>query len=230
MVATLGASAAFELKGRMATLTLLRVLMQPVSMVLEQLDARLAQAPGFFDGIPLVISPAQGVALTASDLQTLVDGLKQRGLVPVGVADMPAALAAEAGLGVLRNLDQAGGSANREKPAKAPDRAPTQVVSQPVRSGQQIYARGGDLVVTAPVSAGAELMADGHIHVYASLRGRALAGVSGDAQARIFCHALHAELLAIAGHYQTNEQMPAVLVGQPAMIRLSADDLLIEAL
>ena len=99
-----------------------------------------------------------------------------------------------------------------------------------MRSGQQVYARGGDLVVTAPVSAGAELMADGHIHVYDTLRGRALAGVQGDENARIFCRSLKAELIAIAGQYRLSDQIDAELRGAAAMASLRDGQLELNAL
>lgn len=83
----------------------------------------------------------------------------------------------------------------------------TRVITQPVRSGQQIYARGGDLIVLASVSHGSELLADGHIHVYGALRGRALAGITGDTNAHIFCHSLEAELISIAGQYKISEDI-----------------------
>src|SRR5207237_3532700 len=89
-----------------------------------------------------------------------------------------------------------------------PSPAKPRLITQPVRSGTQIYARGTDLVVTAPVSAGAEIMADGNIHVYAALRGRALAGADGDVEARIFCSRLEAELISIAGRYLVSDQIP----------------------
>jgi septum site-determining protein MinC len=108
-------------------------------------------------------------------------------------------------------------------PAAAPPR--TRIVTQPVRSGTQIYARGSDLVVVAPVSAGAELVADGNIHVYGVLRGRALAGASGDATARIFCTRLEAELVSIAGHYLVSEQLPPEHQGFPVQIALLDDQL-----
>jgi septum site-determining protein MinC len=108
-----------------------------------------------------------------------------------------------------------------------PSRATTRLVTEPVRSGTQIYARGADLIVTAPVSAGAELVADGNIHVYAALRGRALAGASGDASARIFCSRLEAELVSIAGRYLVSEQLPAEQRGLPVQIALVEDQLTI---
>jgi septum site-determining protein MinC len=98
--------------------------------------------------------------------------------------------------------------------------AKSRLVTQPVRSGTQIYARGADLVVTAPVSPGAEIMADGNIHVYGVLRGRALAGASGDAEARIFCSRLEAELVSIAGHYLVSDQLPPEQRGSAVQIAL----------
>lgn len=98
--------------------------------------------------------------------------------------------------------------------------AKTRLVTQPVRSGTQIYARGADLIVTAAVSAGAEIMADGNIHVYGALRGRALAGAAGDSEARIFCSRFEAELVSIAGHYLVSEQMPVSERGFPVQISL----------
>ncbi len=103
----------------------------------------------------------------------------------------------------------------------------TRLISQPVRSGTQIYARGADLIVTAAVSPGAEIMADGNIHVYGALRGRALAGAAGDAKARIFCSRFEAELVSIAGHYLVSEQMPAEERGLPVQIALVDDRLTI---
>jgi septum site-determining protein MinC len=101
------------------------------------------------------------------------------------------------------------------------------LVTQPVRSGTQIYARGSDLVVTAPVSPGAEIMADGNVHVYAALRGRALAGASGDVDARIFCSKLEAELVSIAGHYLVSDQLPPEQRGAAVQIALVEDQLTI---
>lgn len=104
------------------------------------------------------------------------------------------------------------------------------LVTKPVRSGQRVYAKSGDLSVIAPVSSGAELMADANIHVYGPLRGRALAGVKGDAEARIFCHDLQAELVSVAGHYRVSENIPAELRGMPVQIYLDQKVLRIDRL
>ena len=120
-----------------------------------------------------------------------------------------------------------------EKPAAAPEPAPVQstsaaamVIDKPLRSGQRIYARGGDLVVLAMVSAGAEVIADGNIHIYAPLRGRALAGAQGDQKARIFTTSFEAELVSIGGVYRTFEspQQFGKLAGQPVQVSLIADE------
>ncbi len=106
----------------------------------------------------------------------------------------------------------------------------SKLVTKPVRSGQQIYAQGGDLVVLAPVSHGAELLADGNIHIYAPLRGRALAGISGDESARIFCSSLEAELISVAGHYIINETLMQNYQQKPHQIYLENGKLRIQPL
>ena len=107
---------------------------------------------------------------------------------------------------------------------------PSRVITTPVRSGQQVYAQGGDLIVMTSVSAGAEILADGHIHVYGPLRGRALAGIQGDTEARIFCQSLEAELVSIAGHYRINEDLRGEFWRKPVRIALNQAQLQIEAL
>ncbi|MBL8658771.1 MAG: septum site-determining protein MinC [Rhodospirillales bacterium] len=104
------------------------------------------------------------------------------------------------------------------------------VVAQPVRSGRQIYAQGGDLIVLASISPGAELIADGHIHVYGTLRGRALAGIGGNTEARIFCRSLEAELVSIGGYWRVRDDIPEDLIGKPAQIHLDGEHVVIESL
>src|SRR6202030_2921808 len=111
------------------------------------------------------------------------------------------------------------------RPPMPPVPAKTMLMTQPVRSGTQIYARGTDLVVTAAVSPGAEIVADGNIHVYGALRGRAMAGASGDVEARIFCSRLEAELVSIAGRYLVSEQLPQEQHGSAVQIALVDDQL-----
>lgn len=112
---------------------------------------------------------------------------------------------------------------------RAADAEPGMVQAAPVRSGQQIYAEGCDLTVLAAVGAGAEVIADGSIHIHGALRGRALAGAQGFAKARIFCREFHAELVAIAGNYKVMDEMPAELRGKPVQIWLEDDELRLQA-
>jgi septum site-determining protein MinC len=108
--------------------------------------------------------------------------------------------------------------------------SPARLLTQPVRSGRQVYAHGGDLVVMSSISPGAELLADGHIHVYGALRGRALAGVSGDLTARIFCRSLEAELVSVAGYWRVREDIPEAIIGKPAQVFLDGEKIAIEPL
>jgi septum site-determining protein MinC len=128
-------------------------------------------------------------------------------------------------------------------PAEAPAEAPqivrevpvpangTLLIDKPLRSGQQVYARGGDVVVTAVVSFGAEVIADGNVHVYAPLRGKAIAGARGNTEARIFSTCMEAQLVAIAGIYRTNEvPLPDAVLGKSAQVRLDGKKIAIDAI
>lgn len=133
---------------------------------------------------------------------------------------------------VARAAGNAAEQAFNEKGEKSIDNqhSPTMVVDSTVRSGQRVYAKGGDLIVLASVNTGAEVMADGHIHVYGVLRGKALAGAQGNKAARIFCHSLQADLIAVAGYYLTNDDLPAEKRGCAVQISLSQEHLNIDAL
>ncbi|SFN78012.1 septum site-determining protein MinC [Formivibrio citricus] len=139
------------------------------------------------------------------------------------------AAAREAGLIVLS--DEGMAPAAPAPQTATTERTPTLIISRPVRTGQQIYARGGDLVVLALVSAGAEVIADGDIHIYAPLRGRALAGARGDTSARIYTTCMEAEIISVGGVYRTlDETLPASLKSKPAQVYLDQERLVIEAL
>jgi septum site-determining protein MinC len=154
-----------------------------------------------------------------------------------------ATLAGQHGLAYSQSSAPARGTLNDVEPIEAqeppvsaetpqaPAPAPTLIIDRPVRAGQQIYARGGDLVVLAMVSAGAEVIADGNIHIYAPLRGRALAGARGNLDARIFTQSMEAELVSIAGVYRTIEQrLPESILGKPTQIYLDSERLVMTAL
>lgn len=229
-----------ELKGRMMTLTVLRLLDPSVEVLARELDRRVQEAPEFFRFLPVILDVE---AVADSDLYLDLAGLsgllQARQFVPVGIrggGDDWREAAAAAGLAVFpADRDSAGGEGRRRPSADEP--APRavaseagMVVTQPVRSGQQIYARGGDLVVMSAVSPGAEVLADGHIHIYGSLGGRALAGVRGDTAARIFCQSFRAELVSINGTYSVSEQFEEALRGKSVQIALNGDSLDIRAL
>jgi septum site-determining protein MinC len=184
------------------------------------LAAKVALAPNFFSNTPLVLAldklPAGEGAV---DLPALMRVCRQHGLRTLAIRanrieDIAAAIAID--LPVLppsgareRPLEPVEGEAAKKKAEKPPEPTlkPTKIITSPVRGGQQIYAQGCDLVVIAPVSPGAELLADGNIHVYGPMRGRALAGIKGDTKARIFCQQLGAELVSIAGQYKVSEDL-----------------------
>ena len=109
-------------------------------------------------------------------------------------------------------------------------RSTARIIEQPVRSGQQCVSKHGDLILLSQISSSAELIANGNIHVYGTLRGRALCGVHGDTSARIFCTALEADLVSIAGHYKVLEEVPAAVKNRPVQISLQDEQLLIEPL
>ncbi|MBS0293019.1 MAG: septum site-determining protein MinC [Proteobacteria bacterium] len=225
-----------------------------VASAAADLEARRADDPDFFDNDPVLIDLS---ALQAEDqpidFAALVQMLRSHRTQPVAVrggsaAQMAAAHAA--GLVAAPELPaprtQPRESPVREVirevvrevqvqvPVEVPASAPAPgalVVDKPLRSGQQVYARGSDLVVMAVVSFGAEVIADGNIHVYAPLRGRAIAGARGDTSARIFTTCLEPQLVSVAGIYRTTEtELPDNVRGKPAQVRLDGEKLLIEPL
>jgi len=237
--------AAFELRATTFTLPTLRLFGADLGELSRFLEAKIEQAPEFFRNAPVVVDLSQ-LPDVALDFPLLVGLLRGLGLLPIGVRGGSEQHRETARLMDLAILAQgsrgpaAAAAATRpaavptaEKPAASaptPVVAAGKIVTRPVRSGQRLYAQGGDLVVLAPVSAGAELMADGHIHVYGALRGRALAGVKGNADARIFCQDLRAELISVAGHYRVSENLDPALAGRPVQVRLQDGRLITEAL
>lgn len=229
-------SATFEIKS--ANLPLVALLLKSVDLqaLASELKLRFGDIPDFFDQDPLMIdlSPLEASAHTdvgpaEIDFLALVALLRSYRLVPVAVkGGSPAQMAGaqQAGLLFAPDAHLVGARPappSTAAPALASSTAPlgALVIDKPLRSGQQVYARGRDLVVMAMVNAGAEVIADGHIHVYAPLRGKAMAGARGNTDARIFALALEAELLSIAGVYRTSENpLPPGVAGQPAQVRL----------
>lgn len=227
----------FEFKS--ATLPLIAVILRTADLdvLAEALDAQLADSPDFFEQEPVVIDLSQ---LQDDDAEADIDFTRLRGLLarhqtqPVAVrggSDAQNVAARAAGLSVTAM--PATPTPKPAAPAEPPREAPqivrevpvpangTLVIDKPLRSGQQVYARGGDVIVTEVVSFGAEVIADGNVHVYAPLRGKAIAGARGDTGARIFTTCMEAQLVAIAGIYRTSEvALPDEIAGKAAQISL----------
>nr|WP_199678656.1 septum site-determining protein MinC [Salinisphaera sp. LB1] len=229
------------------TLSVLEIREADCDRIAALVDEQLARAPGFFTRLPVLLSLPEAVP----DLKRVAEIMTAADLVLVGVLD-PSQAAAEAaraaGLGVITSPArsasvperqnqasevpaeprQSGSNAAATPESEAPPRTPTRLITKPIRSGQQIYARGGDLVIATSVSEGAEVLADGHIHVYGALRGRALAGASGDTEARIYCKRFEPDLVAIAGCYKVADAIDEGVRSKPVQVRLDNDNLLIE--
>lgn len=250
MSAATSAKAPFDLKSTAWTLTALRLHTADLGALIEALDERFRDTPGLFDNDPLVLdlSPLRGLD-TVPDFAALLPRLRAHHLVPIAVqGGSDAQTAAARAAGLVEALDAATQPAvalpvtstvvevrelvrEVEVIKQVPTAAPTMVIDKPLRSGQRVYARGTDLVVLAAVSFGAEVIADGNIHVYAPLRGRAIAGARGDTTARIFTTCLDPQLVAIAGIYRTSEtELPANLAGKAAQVRLEGERIVLEPL
>lgn len=237
MAAKHSESQAFEIKSGAVHLPVLKLLSNDVEQVSVQLKEKIRQAPDFFRHAPMVVDLHE-LFDDAVDFPALVEAMHACGLVPVGVCGaserhIPAAREADLSLLTLARHEPPPRPAEAARPPaeakpRAEESAACKFIDQPVRSGQRIYAAGGDLVVLAQVSAGAEIMADGNIHVYGVLRGRALAGMQGNLGSRIFCHDLQAELVAIGGHYKIAENIDDSVRGAPVQIYLKDNALIID--
>lgn len=207
------ATTAFQLKGSLFTLSVMQLYSICVDTIASQLSSLIKRSPSFFNHAPVVLDlHALVMTDTVIDFDSLANTLRQHKLVPVGVrggTKQQHESAIASGFAVFPSSKSESDSSENNSPAEVtvPSRIQkgSKVITTPIRSGQQVYAQGGDLIVLSSVSHGAELLADGHIHVYGTLRGRALAGVTGDESAFIFCHELKADLVSIAGHYQVRE-------------------------
>ncbi|WP_411888349.1 septum site-determining protein MinC [Hydrocarboniphaga effusa] len=234
------AKPALEFKGRMLSLTRVRVIEPDLPAIEAQLKNFARQMSGAIDGMPVILESDKPVELVG-----VLQSMRRLGIQPI--AAMEGALANDArlcGLPVLPADMLTDARAAAPKPAEAapppppapepppvmPVRRSTRIITEPVRSGQQIYVEGADLIVTQPVSPGAEIIADGCIHVYGLLRGRAIAGARGDETARIFCKKMEADLLAVAGVYAVADQIQGALRGHAVQAWLEQGKLRIERL
>jgi septum site-determining protein MinC len=265
--------AAFELKGVVTSLTVMRLRTTNLNLIERQLRAKLTQTPHFFQDAPVVLDLGElADHLGELPLPSLVHVLRSMRVIPVGASGVDESareFVRAAGLCLIqtgsksreetaerpapeRPIERA--AAERPAPERAPERPipperpvrtarapepspprpephrPPVVLRQAVRSGQEIYARQTDLIVMAPVNPGAQIYADGHIHIYSTLRGRAMAGAQGMTDARIFVQKLEAELVAVAGAYVQADDIPADRRGKACQVFLENGECRITAL
>ena len=222
--------APIELKGSSFTLSVVHLHNSQPEVIRPALIAKVGQAPAFLKNAPVVINITD--VNGSVEWREMLRVFSAAGLHVIGVSGCRDEAQKQAVLHAgLPLLSEGKGTVKKAPIAPAvPVAAKTKIVSTPVRSGQQIYARSCDLIVTSHVSAGAELIADGNIHVYGMMRGRALAGAAGDSGSQIFCSHLSAELVSIAGQYWLSDQIPENYYGQAARLTLSDGALTIQPL
>lgn len=243
-----------ELKFGQVGIANLRLKSLDDGMLAQELRQKLDAAPQLFQRAPVVLDLSHLPQLPdAERVRAVLATIRESGMLPVGLAygttenealartlDLPLFAkfrAAYESTGATEALPAPAETVATPAPSRATPPPPNahrgaagMLQSLPVRSGQQVYARGSDLVITAVVGNGAEVIADGSIHVYAALRGKAIAGAQGDTSARIFCQDFQAELVSIAGHYRVFEDIPADLRGKPVQVWLEGEKLLLARL
>ncbi|MBW6399590.1 septum site-determining protein MinC [Roseomonas sp. HJA6] len=232
----------FRLRGANFNLLVLRLLDPRPEAVVPAIGDQFRRAPGFLRFAPVVLG-LDDIALPAHevDFAGLIAGLRELTIVPIGTTGGSPELrnaAMALGLPPVRSVggreEEAPLAAAAAAAPVAPEPAappppppgmarPTMIVEQPVRAGQRVYAAGGDLIVTATVNAGGEVIADGNIHVYGALRGRAIAGGGNNAEARVFAQNFDPELISIAGYYAVREGLTGAPIGKAVQVRLTGE-------
>jgi septum site-determining protein MinC len=246
------APATFEIKSANLPLVALLLKSSDLHLLAQELQGRFGDIPDFFDNDPLVLDlgPLGEADVDFGELVKLLKGYKVVPMAVRGGTERQMEAAAKVGLVSAPDALTERSAPTPALPQRGREEVPQPktvevpslvmqpppvtsalVIDKPIRSGQQVYARGRDLVVMAMVNAGAEVVSDGNIHVYAPLRGKAIAGARGDADARILTLCLEPELVSIAGVYRTSEvPLPKSLHGKPAQIRLEGDRLVMQPL
>lgn len=234
-------SLALEFKTSTFSVPVLMLMTDDLIIIAQQLKEKVNQAPDFFKNSPLILDLQEiNKHNTAIKMTALLDIIRKAGLLTVGLRGGNVEHNKQA-LDLLIPIYSAlsgkvsADSKKEKKPSSTPeskvdikaDVLTTTLITQPIRSGQRIYAEG-DLVIMSQVSAGAEIIAEGNIHVYNALRGRALAGVQGNEEARIFCFDLQAELISIAGNYKVSEDIDKSVRNKPVQIYLQNQALIIK--
>ena len=213
-----------DLKGSSFTLSVLHLSDNLIKPTLDYLAKKIAQSPSFFASAPVVINIAK--VKGDIDFTALKQGILNVGMIPVGVTGSKdkrtESRASEAGFAIMLSS-----KSHFQAPSEI---VPTKIIHTPIRSGQQVYAKDCDLVILNHVNAGAEVIADGSIHIRGTLRGRAIAGASGQADAKIICQDLQAELLSIAGNYWLSDQIEPEYWQKKIMLTMQDNSLHFKAL
>jgi septum site-determining protein MinC len=240
-IADAARTAALELRYGQVGLLQMKLRSTDPGAILDELTGKVATVPQFFRQTAICLDLAEldgepGVA----EMRGVIEAIRRCGMLVVGFAEGAASaeLARTMSLPLIAGFRPQNAAprapaaaaavptlAPAPAPAPAPQPLPALIHTQPVRSGQRLYARDRDLIVTASVGAAAEVMADGCVHIYGALRGRAMAGVRGDSAARVFTREFHAELVAVAGVFKVFEQLPADLAGHPVQALLDGEEL-----
>jgi septum site-determining protein MinC len=208
----------------------------PIVDWLSEIDQTLARSPGFFVGKPVVLD-LSAVDISRPAISHLLLSLEKRNIRVLGIegvaptslaANMPPLLSGGRSCAVAQPIQEHGAAKGETKQEPVPPSS--LLLDSPVRSGQSIIFPDGDVTVVGSVSSGAEIVAGGSIHIYGTLRGRAMAGINGNSAARIYCQKIEAELLAIDGFYRTAEEFDAALRNRPAQAWLEGETLRITPL
>lgn len=240
-----------ELRGGTVTLMSLQLFNGNLEQISHGLKEKISQAPGFFKNTPVILDLQHITEEEALDISGILEIIRQHDFIPIAARGADDGLLEALQQNSLPNLrkelpmraagekrqDDASTQEGDEHSAPYSETSedlllpfPPLMINRPLRSGQQVYARERDLVLTTHSSPGAELIADGSIHVYGALRGRALCGVTGNREARIFCQRLEADLVSVAGNYKLIDDADPELYGKAVQIWLEDDKLCIEAL
>ena len=216
-----------RLKARRFSLSVLEIHEADPERIGRTLDDLLQAGGELLKHAPVVLDVTRVEDQGPDGVEAVAQAARARQLAPCGIIASEPFFEAHGDRLAMAHMARE----EKSSPRPGPDTwRPTRLVTSPVRSGQQIYARNQDLVVLAPVSEGAEVIADGNVHVYGTLRGRAIAGASGREEAHIFASDFRAELIAVAGQYRVSEDQPATVQGKAVQARLAGGKLLVERL
>ncbi|ABF13952.1 septum site-determining protein MinC [Candidatus Palibaumannia cicadellinicola] len=226
--------APIDFKGSNFTLLVIHIYDAPIEVIIQAIQDKITQAPQLLKNAPVILNVAS--LSPECNWINLLKAILSTGLHVVAVSGCNNSTLKNdiiiSGLPLITEGQTLQCSSYTTTPIKSTlsINNKTKLIHTPIRSGQQIYAKNSDLVITNNVSAGAELIADGNIHIYGMMRGRALAGASGDSHCQIFCSYLFPELVSIAGQYWIDDQIPAELLGKAGRIYLHCDALSIQPL